>query len=103
MAISVNLWSRKKGELKNFLERYYQKKVKVDDDVNQWIYVYRNPIDAIDIIGIVIDNSDKYSISICIQIDDHDVHPVTYDNHNDIIKSISYLYYQQSPEVTHNS
>jgi len=101
MAISVNLWSNKRGELKEFLEKYYQKKVKMDDDVTQWIYVYRNPIDAVDIISIVMDNSDKYSISMCIQIDDYDVHPVTYDNHNDIIKGIYYLYYQESPEEIH--
>ena len=100
MAIIVNLWSRKTGEIKRFLERFYQKGVNMDEDVEQWIYIYKKPLDAIDIISTLIDNKDKYQISICIQVDKGDVHPVTVENHNDIIKGIFYLFYEERPEVT---
>jgi len=101
MAIVVNLWSRKTGEIKSFLERFYQKRVNMDEDVEQWIYIYKKPLDAIDIISTLIDNKDKYHISICIQVDKGDVHPVTVENHNDIIKGLLYLFYEERPELTY--
>lgn len=101
MAIIVNLWSKKEGEIKRFLERYYEKKVNMDDDVEQWIYVYNKPLDAIDMISALMDNNDKYLISLCIQVDGCDVHPVTLENHNDVIKGILCLYYKEAEEVTY--
>lgn len=102
MSIVVNLWSKKTGEIKRFLDSYYEKEINMDDDVDQWIYVYKNPLDAIDLISTVIDNNDKFEVTICIQIDKCDVHPVTAENHNDIIKSILYVYYKdEMAEVTY--
>ena len=99
MSLVVNLWSKKTGDIKKFLQSFYQKDVKIDDDVEQWIYVYNKPLDAIDIISAVIDNNDKYKIFMCLQIDNGDVKPVTQENHNDIIKGIFYLFYQDSTEL----
>lgn len=101
MAITVNLWSGKVGEIKRFLERYYQKEVKMDDDVGQWIYIYNNPLDSIDLISVVMDNGDRYQISMCIQVNEADIHPVTFENHNDIIKGILCLFYEDVAEVTY--
>ena len=98
MSISVSLWSRKSGEIKRFLESYYEKHVMMDEDVDQWVYVYSRPLEAVDMISAVMDNNDRYDISICIQVDKHDVHPVTFENHNDIIKGIFQLYYRDIPE-----
>lgn len=103
MALVVNLWSKKTGEIKKFLQTFYQKEINMDDDVEQWIYVYSKPLDAIDIICAVIDNNDKYQISMCLQIDKGDVHPVTQENHNDIIKGILYLYYKDTPDHTYDT
>ncbi|TYQ12935.1 UNVERIFIED_CONTAM: hypothetical protein Cloal_3976 [Acetivibrio alkalicellulosi] len=94
MYVTVNLSSKKTGEIKNFLERFYQKDINMDEDVEQWIYVYRKPLEAIDMISTVIDNNDKHKISVCVQVDRCDVHPVTYENYNDIIKALLYLYYK---------
>lgn len=99
MTISVNLWSGKTGEIKRFLERFYQKSVNMDDDVDQWVYIYNKPLQAIDIISAVIDNNDKYDLTIAIRVNDFDLHPVTYENHNDVIKGIYYLYYQETGAV----
>ena len=96
MAISVTLWSQKNGEIKRFLEKFYEKSVRMDEDVNQWIYVYRKPLEAVDMICAIMDNSDKYRISLCIQVDEHDVHPITYENHNDVIKGMFHLFYEDN-------
>ena len=59
--------------------------------MEQWVYVYRKPLDAIEMISTVIDNSDKHKISVCAQVDKNDVHPVTYENYNDILRHY-YIY-----------
>jgi hypothetical protein len=100
MAITVNLWSRKSGEIKRFLEKYYGKKVMMDEDVGQWIYVFRKSVDAVDMISAIMDNNDKFQIWIYLQVDDGDIHPVTFENHNDIIKGIFHLFYNEPREIT---
>lgn len=99
MAISVNLWSCKVGEIKRFLERYYEKEIDMDEDVGQWIYVYNKPLEAVDLISAVMDNNDKYQISVCIQVDEGDIHLITAENHNDIIRDFFYLFYEDVQEV----
>jgi len=99
MAILVNLWSKKSGEIKHFLERYYQKKINMDEDVGQWIYIYNKPLDAIDIISALMDNIEKFQISLCIQVDKGDIHAVTAENYNDIIKGLLILFYEELPEA----
>lgn len=99
MSITVNLWSKKNGEIKRFLEKYYGRQLAMDEDVDQWIYIYRKPVDAVDIISAVMDNNDKYQILMYIQVDDGDIHPVTFENHNDIIKGIFYLFYEDEKEA----
>ncbi|OGO81190.1 MAG: hypothetical protein A2Y21_01185 [Clostridiales bacterium GWC2_40_7] len=99
MAITVNLWSRKTGEIKRFLEKYYGKDVYMDEDVDNWIYVYNKPVDAVDIISALIDNNDRFQILIYIQVDEGDIHPITVENHNDVIKGIFYLFYEEQNEI----
>lgn len=101
MSITVNLWSQKEGEIKRFLERYYEKDIKMDYDVDRWIYVYSKPLDAVDMISALMDNNDRYKISLCIQLDMGDVHLVTYENHNDIIKGMFCLFYEENAGVTY--
>ncbi|AUS95963.1 hypothetical protein CDQ84_02600 [Clostridium thermosuccinogenes] len=95
MAITVNLCSKSNGEIKKFLESYYEKQVNMDEDVGRWMYVYNKPLDAVDIICTVMDNKDKYNITMYIELDSGDVHPVTYENHNDIVKGLFSLFYSE--------
>ncbi|MCR4434772.1 MAG: hypothetical protein QHH06_04130 [Clostridiales bacterium] len=101
MSALISLWSRKTGEIKKFLESYYQKEIEMDDDVERWIYVYNKPLDVVDMISTVMDNNDKYDIAVCLQIDKGDIHPVTVENLNDIIKGIFCLYYEEPKELTY--
>ena len=101
MAVLVNLWSKQSGEIKRFLEKYYEKEIKMDNEVEQWVYIYSRPLDSIDIISALMDNFDKYKIFLFIQIDKGEIHPLTLENYNDVIKGIICLYYKEISEVTY--
>lgn len=100
MVVAVNLWSSKTGEIKRFLEKYYEKEVVMDEDVGQWVYIYKKPLDAVDMISAVIDNNDKYQLNMFIQVDMEQIHPITTENHNDVIKGLFCLFYEEV-EVTY--
>ncbi|NLL05384.1 MAG: hypothetical protein GX270_06255 [Clostridiaceae bacterium] len=94
MSITVSLFSRKIGEIRGFLEKYYQRQIKLDNDVGQWTYIYNRPLEAIDMISTVIDNSHRHKINLSIQVDQGDIHLVTSENYNDIIKALLHVYYK---------
>ncbi len=99
MSITVSLWSKKKGEIKRFLKKFYQGEIMIEDDVEKWIYVYNKPLKSVDIISAVLDNNDDFEINLYIQVNEGLIHSVTIDNHNDIIKSIFQLYYASEMET----
>ncbi|MEN6313665.1 MAG: hypothetical protein ABFD25_05390 [Clostridiaceae bacterium] len=96
MKLTVNLWSRKNGEIKRFLENYYGRDLKMDEDTGEWACTYGKPMEAVDMISAVIDNNDKYQIAVCIQMDEGQLHHITINNHNDIIKDIFNLFYNEN-------
>ena len=96
MNLTVNLWSRKTGELKRFLECYYEREVNLNGNDREWSNIYGKPVEAVDIISAVIDNNDKYQIAISIQVNEGQMHVITSENHNDIIKDIFQLFYCES-------
>jgi len=96
MVITVNLCSKSDGEIKRFLESYYEKQICMDSDVERWMYVYNKPLEAVDLISTVVDNSHKYDITMYIQVNAEELQPVTYENHNDIIKGLFSLFYEES-------
>jgi len=96
MKLKINLWSRKNGELKRFLESYYDRPVDVKEDAGEWTCTYVKPLDAVDMISAVIDNNDKYHLILCIQLDEGQMHFINSDNHNDIIKDMYNLFYNEN-------
>lgn len=99
--LTVNLWSRKNGEIKRFLESYFEKEIQLDENTGEWIYTYNKPLEAVDMISAVIDNQDKYQIALCIQVDEGQLHHITVENHNAIIKDIFLLYYNENCVMYH--
>lgn len=100
MDLTVNLWSRKNGEIKRFLECFYDRKVNIDESEGEWACIYKRPMEAVDMISAVMDNTDIYQIDVLIQMDKGQFHHVTANNHNDIIKDIFNLFYNESsPEL----
>ena len=88
MFATVNLYSTKKGELNNFLSRFYNTDLEIYNDLN-WEKKYTNPLELTEIIGVYIDNSDLYNLKMLICIDKNLFITITEDNADDIIK---YLY-----------
>ena len=88
MQASVNLISNKKGELNNFLSRFYNTNLEIYDSLS-WQKKYANPLELAEIIGTFIDNIDDYDITMWISLDKDVFISVSEDNADDIIK---YLY-----------
>ena len=85
MFATVNLYSTKKGELNDFLSRFYNTDLEIYNNLN-WEKKYTNPIELAEIIGVYIDNSDLYNLKMLICIDKNLFITITEDNANDIIK-----------------
>ena len=88
MQATVNLYSNKKGELNNFLSRFYNTNLEIYDSLS-WQKKYANPLELAEIIGTFIDNIDDYDITMWISLDKDVFISVSEDNADDIIK---YLY-----------
>lgn len=88
MTVLINLMSRKRGELKKFINAYFNSS-QLDDDVLEWIYIYNDPADAINIIENFIENKSHYNISLWVQICDEDLIAVDKHNIGSIIKRLN--------------
>ena len=62
------LYSKKSGELNDFLSRFYNTNLEIYDDL-KWSKKYTNPIELAEMIGIFIDNNDSYQIKMCVCLD----------------------------------
>lgn len=96
MKLTVNMWSRKKGEINRFLKSYYSSDVEMEEEAGAWSCDYNKPLEAVDIISAVMDNNDRYQINLCIQVDEGQLHHITTDNHNNIVKDIFNLFYNEN-------
>lgn len=98
MYSSVKLYSNKDGEIFNFLSRY----IKSDNDASQkirdldvyfhsleWEKIYQNPIEIATILGVFVDNMDKFEIKMWVCLDKGVLIKVTSYNADNIIR---YLY-----------
>ena len=83
----VSLYSMEKSEIENFLKKFLETNISLDK--NEWELKYQNPIEMTDIIGVYVDNREKFKINMWICIDDGFWINVTDSNANNIIK---YLY-----------
>ena len=88
MVAFVNLYSKNKGELNNFLSKFYNNNLKITDD-NSWEKGFNNPVEIAELVGAYIDNNDNYNISMWICLDEGVLIKITNKNADDIIR---YLY-----------
>ena len=88
MQATVNLYSDKKGELNNFLSRFYNTNLEIYESL-KWEKKYANPLELAEIIGTFIDNFDDYNITMWISLDKNVFISISENNANDIIR---YLY-----------
>lgn len=88
MNTQISLYSSKENEIERFLEKFYNKKVVLENKL-EWEKDYTNPIEMAEIIGAFIDNNDRFRINMWVSIDEGFSINVTDNNANQIIK---YLY-----------
>ncbi len=88
MSVIVDLYSSKPKDIYNFLNKFYDNYT-CEENAISWEKEFTNPIELANIIGVFIDNNDKYSINMWINLDEDFFLNVTDNNVNQIIK---YLY-----------
>ena len=83
---SVNLYSTKSGEIFRFLQDFFANlDFDITDDL-KWKKRYNNPIELTDMIGVFIDNNDKYALSMWICLDENVYINITPTNSDSIIR-----------------
>ena len=88
MAITINLVSDKKNMINEFLTKYFEKDMLADANTSEWSYVLRDPLDAINIISAVMDNSLENDLTAWISFDPNIFIKVKSDNYDEIIRYI---------------
>ncbi len=84
----MNLYSNQSGEISRFLSRFYEKEIKLENDL-KWEKEFQNGTELADIIGVFIDNREKYRINMWVSLDEGAFLNITEDNADQIIR---YLY-----------
>ena len=68
MSSIVSLYSNKKGDIESFLNKFYNSNISLDNSL-EWCHTFNNPIEITDIIGVFIENNDRYSINMWVSFD----------------------------------
>lgn len=84
---SVNLYSENSKDIENFLSSFYNSSFNINNDLN-WEKKYNNPVEITDIIGVFIDNFDKYKIIMWVSFDKGVYINVNEQNADNLIKYI---------------
>lgn len=92
MNVYVKLYSNKENEILNFLKLFYGENLlkkelgSFNKPYLEWQKNYENPIEIADIIGIFIENYDKFKINMWISLDKDILINVTNSNADQIIR-----------------
>lgn len=84
----VSLYSMDNTQIEKFLNSFYEGKVNITNKL-EWQKDYDNPIEIASVIGVFIDNNDKFKINMWISLDEGIFINVTDFNADKIIR---YLY-----------
>ena len=85
MGVVVSLYSTEKGEIKRFLSKYYNNNVDLKNPL-QWENTFLNPSESADIVGVFMENNDKFRINMWISFDKVFIINVTDFNVDKIIR-----------------
>ena len=88
MSVIVSLYSKKENEITSFLNSF-NNSLDVSKNILEWKKEYKNPIEIADIIGVFVDNNDKYDINMWVSLDQGFFVNIT--NYN-VDKIIRYLF-----------
>ena len=85
MSAIVDIYSEKPNEIKNFIDKFYEKNINFENNLEYEI-VFENPIIASDIISAFIDNNDRFDIHMWLSLDENVFINVTEYNADKIIR-----------------
>ena len=85
MIAKITLYSDKKGELNNFLSKFYDTNLEIENNL-KWEKEYKNPIELADLIGAFSDNSENFDLSMWISLDKNVFISITPENTDIIIR-----------------
>lgn len=85
MIATVNLQSKKTGEINKFLSEFYNTDLEIPMSL-KWVKEYENPIEISELIAAFIDNIDSFDIHMWISIDKNIFINITEKNGNSVIK-----------------
>ena len=85
MSVNVSLYSNKAYEINKFLKSYNKDKA-LDNNILKWTKEFKNPIEVADIIGVFIDNNDRFSINMWLSLDENFFINITNYNADKIIR-----------------
>ena len=88
MSLTINLISEKNNAINDFLTKFFEKDMLTDSSTSEWSYVLPNPLDAVNIISAVMDNSLEEILTVWISFDPNIFIKIKTDNYNEIIKYI---------------
>lgn len=89
MGAIVSMYSKKENEIYRFLNSFNKKEKINTENLLEWKKEFLNPIEIAEIIGVFIDNNEKYEINMWISLDKDFFINVTDNNADQIIR---YLY-----------
>ena len=84
----VNLYSDKQGEIKRFLDSFYNNKDLVNSETLKWEKIFENPVEISDIIGTFIENNENFKINMWVSFDKNIFINITENNADKIIRYI---------------
>lgn len=85
MIAYIKLYSKENGEINKFLSKYYNSNMGLENQ-KKFKKQYSNPIEIADIIGVFIDNIDKFNIKMWISLDKNVLINITTNNAEYVIK-----------------
>lgn len=69
MSVIVSLYSKKNNEIKNFLKSFDNTNLS-SSNILEWKKTFENPIELADIIGVFIENKEKFDINMWVSLDE---------------------------------
>lgn len=85
MGAIIDIYSEKPNEIKNFIDKFYESNVTLQNDLKYEIS-FENPVQTSDIISAFIDNNDKFDIHMWLCLDKGVFINITEHNADKIIR-----------------
>lgn len=77
MEITVTFKAKKAGEIKRFVDEYYERDFGVMPESTQLTFVFHRPLEAHDMVSVFVDNSCDFDMQLWVDMEGLNVHVTT--------------------------